>query len=642
MDKKKKLIRDVVYEYVYFTPIEALVIEAPLFQRLRFIYQNSSAYLTYPSNQLSRFSHSLGVMHIGGMMTLSALKNTTKDDFWELLSHIECKLSAILERNNLFEKSIANFEAQWPLGNISEFVIQHGRSSAQDSNSKCDPVFLVNYLWQSLRIACLIHDIGHFSYSHVFEMGLESFERQHGNESSIVENLKKNIANGLSIEATQIKKATEIHEYFGACLLKYYSRDLDQENPDAQVLQVCLDLAIEIFTYQESGLLLNNDDGFLSCLHQIVSSFLDADRLDYVLRDSFSSGLQVGNFDYKRLIDNLTIIRIEREITIDGGATQNKKIFSFLVTDKALSSVEQFYNHRYILYEYLYYHHNVCKYDGILMEVISEILYLGVIKDDPFFRKALLKSRFLVVNRNDTYSIILDDRDKIADIAPMLDDCWLRGLLQVMLSEIRGNVSYVKLELLLEAFLFRKTENTYSVLKKEPDVDKFLKEFISYLKESQPDLHLSLQSLLQVLNGTGMFNNSTELRTMARYLFASYFTDGKSSDKKKVLIKSEFIQDVYVRSAEFAIFIYKDVSPKIADEFAPIYYNEKYTHCTKISPYLAAFRQIKDTSFNHYFGFVAKGIKHDIDLQNKCKGILFEALSKTLDKCIQQEYSNYS
>jgi HD superfamily phosphohydrolase len=73
-----KPTRDIVHDYIYLTPIENLLIDSPVFQRLRFILQNSSAYLTYPSNSTNRFSHSIGVMHLGGRMFTKALENAER------------------------------------------------------------------------------------------------------------------------------------------------------------------------------------------------------------------------------------------------------------------------------------------------------------------------------------------------------------------------------------------------------------------------------------------------------------------------------------------------------------------------------------------------------------------------------------
>lgn len=74
--KRTKPIRDPIYDYIPITVIEQTIIDKPVFQRLRFIFQNASAYLTYPSNSHSRFLHSLGVMHNAGNIFSKALENT--------------------------------------------------------------------------------------------------------------------------------------------------------------------------------------------------------------------------------------------------------------------------------------------------------------------------------------------------------------------------------------------------------------------------------------------------------------------------------------------------------------------------------------------------------------------------------------
>jgi HD superfamily phosphohydrolase len=634
MARKKKMIRDMVYEYVYFTPVEELIIEDNIFQRLRFIYQNSSAYLTYPSNQLTRFSHSLGVMHIGGLMILSALKNTSTENFWSFLNIIERKTEGYLKKNALFNSSIEEFEKEWQnqFLNICDFSLSDKLADSQGFNlPKRNPHFLVNYLWQSIRIACLIHDIGHFPFSHVFEMGLESFRIKNGTRSKILENLKEIISKGLQISPSNIKKPTELHEYFGAFILKNYSAELGTTEVDPNILRACLEFAIDIFTFSEKDISKIEDEGVLSSLHQIVSSFLDADRIDYVLRDSYSSGLQVGNYDYKRIIDNLHLFKVEKEQK----NKEKKFFFQILVTEKALSSVEQFYNHRYILYEYLYFHHNVCKYDGILMEIIAELLKLAVVENNILIQDTLLEFEFLVKNSDGTFSIILTDQDNPSHRTSKYDDCWLRALLQKTYERILDKKeSFPKLHLLVETFLFRKTNNTYSVLKRDADVDKYIEDFIEYLKEKDDTLYQDFISHRNKSKETFKLTiTSTYDHTkFMRYLFSAYFKD--ESDKP---IKSNFLNQMASLVPDNIVFIHKDVAPKLVDEDARLYFNGVYKDCAQISPYLESTKLIKKTSFNHYFGFLSQGIKVDSALQSTCKLYTFEALKNVLQACIERD-----
>jgi HD superfamily phosphohydrolase len=103
-------ITDPVHKYIRFSQVEKEVIDSPAFQRLRRIRQLAGAHLVYPSAQHSRFEHSLGAMHIAGLAGETLLDKGYIDN--------------------------------------AEVV-------------------------QELRLAALLHDIGHGPFSHLFEEVLE-------------------------------------------------------------------------------------------------------------------------------------------------------------------------------------------------------------------------------------------------------------------------------------------------------------------------------------------------------------------------------------------------------------------------------------------------------------------------------------
>src|ERR1051325_8975137 len=103
-------ITDPVHRYISFSEVEKEVIDTGVFQRLRRIRQLAGAHLVYPSAQHSRFEHSLGAMHIAGIAGESL--------------------------------------------------------AAKGYVSGTGPV-------QELRLAALLHDIGHGPFSHLFEEVLE-------------------------------------------------------------------------------------------------------------------------------------------------------------------------------------------------------------------------------------------------------------------------------------------------------------------------------------------------------------------------------------------------------------------------------------------------------------------------------------
>jgi len=192
-------IYDEIYGYIPITEIELKIIDTPVFQRLNHIRQLGTAYRVFPGAQHTRFSHSLGVMYIMDRMITSK-----------------------------------NLE-----GRINE-----------DER-------------QRLRLAALLHDVGHYPLSHIIETVMTDH------------NLKKE----------------RKHERFGEYVVTHSSiKDIlsEQYNPEE---------ITDIFTGESSEPLFN----------QLMSSDLDADRIDYLLRDSVHTGVAYGKFDLNRLMHTLNL-----------------------------------------------------------------------------------------------------------------------------------------------------------------------------------------------------------------------------------------------------------------------------------------------------------------------------------------------
>jgi len=148
--------------------------------------------------------------------------------------------------------------------------------------------------------AILLHDIGHGPFSH---------------------SLEKTIVNGIS------------HEDISLELMNFFNRKFDGE----------LDLAIEVFQNKYSK----------HFLHQLVSSQLDVDRLDYLLRDSFFTGVSEGIVGSDRIIKMLNV-------------ADNK-----LVVDvKGVYSIEKFLIARRLMYWQVYLHKTVIVAEQLLLKTL--------------------------------------------------------------------------------------------------------------------------------------------------------------------------------------------------------------------------------------------------------------------------------
>ncbi len=156
-------------------------------------------------------------------------------------------------------------------------------------------------------IAILLHDIGHGPYSHALE-------------HSIVKNI--------SHEEISTYMMNRLNEEFGGKL----------------------DLAIEIF----------NNNYHKKFLHQLVSSQLDMDRLDYLLRDSFYSGVTEGMVGSERIIKMLDVVDDE-----------------LVVEEKGIYSIEKFIVARRLMYWQVYLHKTVLSAEYMLMYILKRARQLA-------------------------------------------------------------------------------------------------------------------------------------------------------------------------------------------------------------------------------------------------------------------------
>src|SRR3954447_24597657 len=72
-------IRDPVHGYITVTTIEQVLLDQPVTQRLRWVAQSGLAQLVFPEVRTSRFTHSLGAMHLASRFLRGALLNATPD-----------------------------------------------------------------------------------------------------------------------------------------------------------------------------------------------------------------------------------------------------------------------------------------------------------------------------------------------------------------------------------------------------------------------------------------------------------------------------------------------------------------------------------------------------------------------------------
>ncbi len=204
----------------------------------------------------------------------------------------------------------------------------------------------------ALYIAILLHDIGHGAFSHALE---------------------HSIVNGITHEEISLK------------FMKALNKEFDGQ----------LSLAIQIFEGKY-------DREFL---YQLISSQLDIDRLDYLKRDSFYTGVAEGNISSDRLITMMNVVNDE-----------------LVIEQKGIYSVEKFIIARRLMYWQVYLHKTGLVAENTLVNVLKrakELAMKGVELPASKAFKYFLYTKITEENfTNDTLNIFseLDDYDVMAAI----------------------------------------------------------------------------------------------------------------------------------------------------------------------------------------------------------------------------------
>ncbi len=280
----KALIADPIYQYAWFTTprpghpseiTEKDLLDSPWMQRLRRIYQIQSARWVFPAAEHSRFQHALGTMHVAG---------------------------------------------------------EFGRYLYPSLAEACRDVPSLNYVEEALRMAGLLHDIGHGPYGHFFDDHfLDGFDLNHeilgqriitGRLSSVIKNIRRSpngpFANGEALAPEDI-----------AFLIRM---------PDASD---------------------RSKPKWLQLLRQLFSGVYTVDNLDYVQRDAYMTGFSLDIVDITRL-------RYYTFFTSDG----------LTLHQAGISALSRFLNARLNLYTNVYFHRTTRALDLHLQEIFRDTMDL--------------------------------------------------------------------------------------------------------------------------------------------------------------------------------------------------------------------------------------------------------------------------
>lgn len=306
-------IHDTVHGYISL-PWEYAVrfVDTPQFQRLRRIEQSAVRSL-FPTARHDRFTHSLGVYHVGCLI---------ENHFRE-----EMNAEYLSEYKDIYKKLFNEYP---------EIV-------------------------KSYKIACLLHDVGHAPFSH-------TFENFFGGDD--IKNLESDLRDALKEELTSIelekfkndynetkkkRKSPKPHEFTSAIICaNSFGESIHQSDALIDyVARMILGVKFET-SLDEQEQLVNI---FIELLH---GETIDADRLDYACRDTWASGYCTSSVDMRRLIYAMHIRKTDKGVLL-------------CYNDKVVNEIESLLNVKDFQIRYIFNHH-VVVYDQYLLQTAAKTM----------------------------------------------------------------------------------------------------------------------------------------------------------------------------------------------------------------------------------------------------------------------------
>lgn len=273
---KTSVFRDPIHGLIPVYQWERALIDTEEFQRLRRIHQLSMTYLIYHGAEHTRFGHSIGVMHVAG----------------RVMDHLR------------------KFK---PLEDLSEKEYFVKRAS--------------------VRMAALLHDIGHGCFSHVGEA-----------DADIYPNLKDPVSGELASG----------HEIYTRCIIKErLSKTIEEFWPKSKGYSMVEDILMILSQ--------GSSDPTFRFFDDIISGQLDCDKMDYLLRDSHYCGVEYGVFDLEKLIHSLRVAEFDDNHVL-------------AISQNGIQAVEAFVLARYWMFIQVYFHKDRRLFDYYLSSFLKEFL----------------------------------------------------------------------------------------------------------------------------------------------------------------------------------------------------------------------------------------------------------------------------
>lgn len=427
-------IADTIHGSITYSGIEREIIGTPYFNRLHKILQSSLVYLTFPSNKVKRFEHSLGTMHLAGVFFSQSVCNTNMlilDRFFGEINNELIQWNKTVKHEEI-SFIHATVRGRYKNDKILNVPCPDNPLYNQNTPANLPSKYRFSYcvVYQSVRLVGLLHDIGHLPYSHILEHAMHLLYTEVKKIPS--EKLKESHSYFLNImEKYCNNSGFEIHEELGKRfvdkIFAAITSDLQRgENDSFYFLAAVFYFTKRILNAKEES----SENTIFEDLHRIVAGTVDCDRMDYCCRDTYCAGITKDLINYSRITSNLSIIYrdIEAPIAFEEAVINERARCYFAPSTKAIAQIEHLLEERWSIFSSINYHHRVHKHELLMQRAIAELgkeeLDTGEIPQELNNNLPLkLSSIWQLVKQ-------LDEAAPIEYIALQLDDSWLDTLLK--------------------------------------------------------------------------------------------------------------------------------------------------------------------------------------------------------------------
>jgi hypothetical protein len=357
--------------------------------------------------------------------------------------------------------------------------------------------FLYQCILESIRIIALFHDIGHPPFSHIMESVLGRLYREckddYNNQTNIFNSQKSetlleslsqfyedDLYNSEDIvcivsQSSEIKQA--LHEQIGLKMLNLALSDTLKD----KIAEVCNEKSFDNKTVKAAYYItvaefciaiIRNSNPFFCSLHSVVDGIVDADRMDYIERDTINSGVDWGQISYKRLLESC-------KLTIN---PKYKDYYCIAFPQKMAEDIEDLLVTRYKIFSRINYNHRAFKTSAILQRLVYllSIDYLKKKENTNEMCPNISDLWFCLYNTLSVYDLYIiqwNDSTLVSHLYHTLADCKPDECGKYNMN----SEDYDEIIHMLEEFLLNK-KHYYSVFKRQSDFSPILESVFNALE----------------------------------------------------------------------------------------------------------------------------------------------------------------